>query len=151
MYSGGEIPKTKTVVGAVRDTDGPKFHFKVKSKEQPTPEDGVRVNGCGEKSSDPCYFINEDPLVQVYQSKMKPLVIRLPSLVAIPEEKPAEGTVYLPPLVAIPKEKEATYLPPLIDLSGNEVVDQDIVLLPLVAVARSQEVYAARLTDTKLK
>lgn len=145
MYSGGEITVSKTVVGAVRDTDGPKFHFKVKSKEQPTPEDGVRVNGCGELSGDPCYFINEDPLVQVYQSKTKPLVIRLPKLVAIPEEKPAEETVYLPPLVAIPKEgrEEEVYLPPLIDLSGNEVIDQDIVLLPLVAVAKSQEAYLA--------
>jgi hypothetical protein len=147
MYSGGEFAVSKTVVGAVKDTDGPWFHFNVKPEEQTTPEDGVSVNGCGELSSDPCYFISEDPLIQVNYVKGNLHVFRHPGLVAIPEEKPAEEELYLPPLVAIPKEKgeEEVYLPPLIDLSGNEVIDKDIILLPLVAVTRSQEVYAARL------
>jgi hypothetical protein len=64
MYCGGETKVPKTVVGAVRDTAGPKFYFKVKSKEKAKPEDTGRSDG------DHCDIICEDPLVKICNDKV---------------------------------------------------------------------------------
>jgi len=87
MYGGGESPKIVVGavrdtailrsdssvkpkrepgndVGAIRDTAGPKFYFKVESNKKAKPEDAGRAEG------DSCHIVSENPLVKICGDKV---------------------------------------------------------------------------------